>query len=155
MRNFISASITLSLLLVAQLAYASGQRTVVITTKSVNEFPLYDLATEPTREAYLHYLGSVDNRFHLLSITKTAYPRETSNSDKPVHSFRPMDHTFTYRVSSRDMIIENGWSLDQYIKDKGIEIRPPSCPRFRIGGKAKKYRLPAGDKLKTACLGKH
>lgn len=139
------------LTLATQGAYASGQRTTVVTEEAIASYKKLDL--EAAAGTVLHYIGSLADGGHLLMVTKTAYPPK--KEVKP-GVFRvtghPWDHVFKYFVSADEITIVNGWDISERVKNEGFEMRPSYCPSLKINAGQKKYYINPHTEIRAACL---
>ena len=119
----------------SQLTLASGQRTENITTESIKEYRILNLKEGELNENVLHYIGTVNNQYHILMITKTSY---SERSDGSVGM--PWDQVFKYKIPVEKMTVINGWDIAAQVKN-GINIRPSSCPRLFLSSKKKEYDI--------------
>ena len=72
------------LVLVAQAASASGQRSTMVTEEAIDSYRKLTLSAETINEPILHYIGSVGQSGHLLMVTKTSYPPKKRNRTQSI-----------------------------------------------------------------------
>ncbi|MCK4865195.1 MAG: hypothetical protein KAT06_07170 [Gammaproteobacteria bacterium] len=146
--KLLSKSIFVFLIIIfSQLTTASGQRTAVITTDALNKYKVLRLKNDEPVGKVLHYMGTINNKVHLLMVTKTSSSRTSSGKIE-----RPWSHVFKYKISVDEMTIVNGWDLTDKIKQDNFRMRPSYCPRLIISSNQKKYILANNKKMKSACI---
>lgn len=131
----------------AQLSFASGQRTTLITTDAIKNYNILSLDNDKLKEKALHYIGTVNNKSHILMVTKTSYSKSSSG-----RVGMPWSHVFEYKISVDKMNIINGWDITDIIKNESFNARPSNCPRLVLTSKQNKYVLPDIEKIKLKCL---
>lgn len=129
-----------------QIAYSSGQRSTIVTMRAIESFQEFKL-NENMTEKYLHYVGTVDNKVHLLMVTKSVSSRDSSG-----RLGRPWSHVIKYKIPVNKMTIINGWDLTKKIKEDGIEISPSYCPRLYLSAKKKKYIITSNVRMNSGCF---
>lgn len=145
--NFLQKStLFIILTLYIQVANSSGQRSTFITLHDIESFQEFKL-NENMTEKYLHYVGTVGNKVHLLMVTKSVSSRDSSG-----RLGMPWSHVIKYKTPVNKMTIINGWDLTNKIKEDEIEISPSYCPRLYLSAKKKKYIITTDTRMNSGCF---
>lgn len=130
-----------------QYANASGQRDVTVTFESINAYKILKLEKDALTEKTLNYIGTVNNKTHVLMVTKTTY-----SEDSDGNIGMPWSDVYTYKIAVDKMTIVNGWDLTKILKQRAIVISPAYCPKIVLTPNKKKYVISNEKDIKSNCL---
>jgi len=138
---------TIFIAFTSQQIFASGQRTTTVTFDAINSYAEIDLSGKYAIEPVLHYIGTVNNKWHLLMVTKS-----DSSEDENGNISMPWSYVETYKASVKYITIDNGWDITNKLKKGGFEVFPASCPQLYISTKVKQYQIPKDENNMKSCL---
>jgi hypothetical protein len=64
----------------------------------------------------------------------------------------PWDEVFAYKVPVTDLVIDNGWQLDEPMLLNGITAHPNACPHILLQAGRQHIVLPESDLARKSCL---
>ena len=147
MKLLIKYSTIIILVFYTALTNASGQRTAIITLDSIAKYRALIPNGEQTSESRVNYIGTYNNKYHILMVTK-----HSASKDKNGKLGTPWSHVFKYKISTNKMGIHNGWEITDKMIKEGLKIRPSNCPSIYISTKTKTYKLKSNSQTKFNCI---